>query len=444
MKKSLFSLILAAAVAVFTACGDSNDAEGWQKLPTTPVTGADATLTVNGQPAQGSVQLVPASETQGTLTLSDLLPGYARIEMEVSLSEQADGSFDFSGEKTLTAAPAMMTKAVAAGPAIFNLSVRGNLTAAGKLTLDAQSALTPEAQGGLSGTWRLLPAAEADPTTGMPTLTPIFLVWTPIDATKPNLQQGSMIVNLFGSMVLFDVLDSVTLHPDGNITARYWPEIGMGGTDDNGNFVASHDEWLESPKNNLAFWYVKNDRFYIVPNIDEILRQTAGDNDGAGEQPIDLAQLIGQLKAFGVDTETLQAALKEWMVTGIPLRYTKQGNSLKLFVDKQMVTPFMEALLPALPKLDEMLAPILADETNETGALIKMAFGMLGIEKLADIQTIWNTNTADFELSINLVSGASQPAPAGAKSRVKALRTQKAADRAAFERLLDGKFGALK
>lgn len=99
-----------------------------------------------------------------------------------------------------------------------------------------------------------------------------------------------------------------------------------------------------------------------------------------------------------------------------------------------MVTPFMEALLPALPKLDEMLAPILADETNETGALIKMAFGMLGIEKLADIQTIWNTNTADFELSINLVSGASQPAPAGAKSRVKALRTQKAADRAAFER----------
>lgn len=435
--------MLAAAAAVFTSCGDSNDVEGWQKLPTTPVTGADATLTVNGQPAQGSVQLVPASETQGTLTLTDLLPGYACIEMEVSLSEQADGSFDFSGEKGLTAAPAMMTKAVAAGPAILNLSVRGNLTAAGKLTLDAQSVLTPEAQGGLSGTWRLLPAPVADPETEMPTLTPLFLVWTAVDATKPNLQQGSMIVSLFGSMVLFDALDSVTLHEDGNITARYWPEIGMGGTDDNGNFVASHDEWLESPKSNLAFWYVKNDRFYIVPNIDEILRQTAGE-DGGEEQPADLEQIVAQLKQFGVDTEALQAALKEWMVTGIPLRYTKEGSSLKLYVDKQMVTPFMEALLPALPKLDEMLAPILADPENETGALIQMAFGMLGIEKLADIQTIWNTNTADFELSINLVSGASQPAPAGAKSRVKALRTQKAADRAAFERLLDSKFGALK
>ena len=331
-----------------------------------------------------------------------------------------------------------------AGPAIFNLSVRGNLTAAGKVTLAAESALTTEAQGGLSGTWRLLPAPVTDPATGMPALTPIFMVWTAIDAAKPNMEQGSMLVNLFGSMVLFDVLDAITLHPDGNITARYWPEIGMGGTDENGNFVASHDEWLESPKNNLAFWYVKDDRFYVVPDIAAILRQTAEDNGGAGEQEIDPAQLMEQLKAFGVDTETLQAALEEWAVTGIPLRYAKQGDSLKLFVDKQMVAPFMEALLPALPKLDEMLAPILADPENENAALIQMAFAMLGIEKLADIQTIWNTNTADFELSINLVAGAARPATAGAKSRVKALRVPKIGDPAAFERLLERKFGALK
>lgn len=444
MKKTAIVFVLTAAVAVFAACGGSKEAEAWRELPTTPVTGGDATLTVNGQPAQGSVQLVPANAAQGTLTLTDVLPGYASVEMEVALAEQADGSFDFSGEKELTAAPAMTTKAAAAEPAIFLLSVRGNMTAAGKATLDAKSALTTAAQGGLSGTWRLLPAAVTDPATGMPALTPIFMVWTAVDAAKPNMQQGSMLVNLFGSMVLFDVLDSVTLHADGNITARYWPRIGMGGTDDAGNFVASHDEWIESPKNNLAFWYVKGDRFYVVPNIDAILRQAAADNGSDDAPSVDLAQLMEQLKAFGVDTETLQAALKEWAVTGIPLRYAKQGGSLKLFVDKQMAAPFIEALLPALPELDEMLAPILSDPENENAALIQMVFSMLGIEKLADIQTIWNTNTADFELSINLVSGAAHSATAGRKSRVEALRTPKIGDPAAFERLLERKFGVLK
>lgn len=445
MKKSAILLFLTAAVAVLSACGDSSDAEAWRELPTTPVTGGDATLTVNGQPMQGSVQLVPTSAERGVLTLNGVLPGYASVEMEVALAEQADGSFDFSGETGLTAAPAMTTKAAAAEPAIFRLTVEGNLTPAGKATLAARSALTPEAQGGLSGTWRLLPAPVADPVTGMPALTPIFVVWTPIDAAKPNMQQGAMIVDLFGSMVLFDVLDSVTLHEDGNITARYWPEIGMGGSDENNNFIASHDEWLESPKNNLAFWYVKNDRFYVVPNIDAILRETA-DEDGGEEQPADLEQIVAQLKQFGVDTEALQAALKEWMVTGIPLRYAKEGSSLKLYVDKQMVTPFMEALLPALPKLDEMLAPILADPENETGALLQMAFGMLGIEKLADIQTIWNTNTADFELSVNFVAGSAGSAPAAVKSRTSAaaLRLPEDVDLDVFGRLLERKFGVRK
>lgn len=444
MKKTAISLFLTAVVAVFSACGDSSD-EAWRGLPTTPVTGEDATLTVNGQPMQGSVQLVPASAEQGTLTLTDVLPGYANIEMAVTLAGRADGSFDFAGEKGLTSAPAMTTKAAAAEPPIFLLSVKGNLTPAGKVTLDAKSVLTADAQGGLSGTWRLLPAPVADPATGMPALTPIFVVWTPIDAAKPNMQQGAMLVDLFGSMVLFDVLDSVTLHEDGNITARYWPEIGMGGTDENNNFVASHDEWLESPKNNLAFWYVKDGCFYVVPNIDAILRQTAEDDAGAGEQAIDLEQIIARLGQFGVDTETLQAALKEWMVTGIPLRYAKEGNSLKLYVDKQMAAPFMEALLPALPILDEVLAPILADENDQTGALIKMVFSMLGIEKLADIQTIWNTNTADFELSINFVSGSANPAPAAVKSRMSsAFRLPQHVDREVFERLLEHRFGALK
>jgi len=442
MKKSVFLLFLTAAAALFSACSDSEDAETWRELPTAPVSGGDAAIAVNGEPTQGSVQLVPSSAAQAALTLTDLLPGFAQIEMEVAIAEQADGSFDFSGEKELTAAAAV--RAAAAEPAIIRLSVRGNMTAAGKVTLDAKSALTAEAQGGLSGTWRLLPAAQVDPQTGMPSLTPLFLVWTAVDAAKPNMETGSMLANLFGSMILFDVLDSVTLHEDGNITARYWPTIGMGGTDDNGNFIASHEEWLESPKSNLAFWHVRNGLFYVVPDLDAILRRAAADNGGEDAQPADLEQFMAQLEELGADAAVLRAALEQWAVTGIPLRYAKQEGSLKLYADKRMAAPFMAALLPALPKLDELLAPILADETNETGNLIKMVFGMLGIEKLADIKTIWETNTADFELAINLVAAGAQPAPAGAGSRIAALRRPTIADRAAFGQLLERKFGALK
>lgn len=406
MKKSVLLLLLAAAVAAFSACSDSEDAETWREFPTAPVSGDNAVIAVNGEPTQGSVQLVPASAAQGELTLTDLLPGFAQIKMEVAIAEQADGSFDFSGEKELTTVAAV--KAAAAQPAIMRLSVQGNMTAAGTVKLDAKSALTAEAQDGLSGTWRLLPAPQMDPETEMPSLTPLFLVWTAVDVAKPNMQMGAMMANLFGSMILFDALDSVTLHEDGNITARYWSEIGVGGMDDNNNFIHTHEEWLESPKSNLAFWHVRDGLFYVVPDIDAILRQAAKDNGGEDAQPADIEQVLAQLEALGVDAAVLRAALEQWAVTGIPLRYAKQEGSLKLYADKQMVAPFMAALLPALPKLDEMLVPILADENNETGSLIKMAFGMLGIEKLADIKTIWETNTADFELAINLVAAEAQ------------------------------------
>ena len=93
------------------------------------------------------------------------------------------------------------------------------------------------------------------------------------------------------------------------------------------------------------------------------------------------------------------------MDEGIPVKYVKTGDALKIYIDKEMAAPFITPLLPALDKLQEDMEKIIeAGEDENTIEMIQLVLGVLQIEKLTDIKTIWEENTNEFEISLNFVS----------------------------------------
>lgn len=418
MKKLLIALVAAVS---FAACNDDDQPAAWQQLPTTPITGENATLTVNGAPSEsGSVQLTAKSATKGDLLLTNVLPGYAEIAMEVSLTERADGTgaFDIAGETGLTTPPVMITKAEAA-PVIFNVSVRGYITPEGKTAVALTSALSTTAQGGLTDSWNLLKKVTANDEGALMTA-PLWVAWSAKDAEKANAEQLATTLRTLGSPLLFQFLHSVTFSADGNVTAQYrklGEEFDMQTEimncmfsgfeyDENYNVVGMADlhsdiPWLESPKG-LLYWYVKGGYIYLVPDIAAIIAQAKEDSgsDVTGGQS-DITGLLGSLGEYGINIDKLLPLVMQWMETGIPLKYEKTAGGLKLYADKEMCAPVIEALLPALPKLDEKIAELANSDDPMMQMLPMLLPSMLGVENLAALKTIWESNTDQFEISLN-------------------------------------------
>ena len=419
MKKNLFYLFaLICSMSLFTACSDDEDT-AWKEIPQTeiPAGTEGVTLNVNGVASStGSVQMTVKNESEAVLNLKGVIPGYAEVPVNVELQKQSDGSFNFAGEANLTTPPSM-TKMAATAPAIFIVSVNGNITKEGKAAVTATTNLSEQAQGGLAGTWNLLNKLPMTETGGIATA-PLWITWSAIDAEKANMESAAYMLNvLAGTSIIYNLLGNVTFNADGNITANYnsTKELDMetvmgymeGMESDENNTVATllkmNKSWADSPKN-LAYWYTKDNLLYVVPNIAAILKQVAADNGGAGaDSGLDLEAILAMLAEYNINVTALLPKIQEWMTTGIPLKYTASADGLKVYVDKEMAAPFVEALLPALDVLQPKIDAILADpDQAETAFLIQMAFGMLGIEGLSDIQTVWNENTKEFEIALNL------------------------------------------
>ncbi|MBC5621806.1 DUF4925 domain-containing protein [Butyricimonas sp. NSJ-56] len=389
-------------MALFFGCSDDDDDDTWKQLPQEELNIQDVAFEINGEKAtRGSLQMTVKNENEAVLNLKNVIPGYAEVPVDVNLKKQADNSFTFLGEQGLTTPPAMMVRSDLQ-PVIMTVRVEGNVNLEGKVSATATTKLSESAQAGLTGAWTLLGTMSNNDE--LVTASPLFLTWTAINKEEPNFEYGANMVSLFGSLAVYNMLNQVTFHEDGNITAKYWDgEFAMAGADENNVLEATHEDWKVSPKN-LAFWYARNEMLYIVPNINAILQQVGADNEDVDiNNPESLNTILEKLGEYNIDINALLPSVMQWMTTGIPVKYTKNGNELKISVDKQMVEPFMKALLPALGKLQEEVDKILADPTNDNSFLIQMALAMLRIEKLTDIKTIWEQNTAEFELSLNFV-----------------------------------------
>lgn len=76
---------------------------------------------------------------------------------------------------------------------------------------------------------------------------------------------------------------------------------------------------------------------------------------------------------------------------------------MKLYAHKEMCRPIIEALLPALPKLDEMIDELIAKNPEDQEIQkLPMLVAMPGIKNFAALEPIWKNSTNQFEISLNL------------------------------------------
>lgn len=135
MKKNLFYLFtLICSMSLFTACSDDDD-ETWKKIPQTEISGDDATLNINGTPSTtGSVTMTVKNESEATLALNNVIPGYPKLNVDVELQKQADNSYKFAGASQVNTAP--VTRLASSEPAILSVEVDGTITLDGKVSLN--------------------------------------------------------------------------------------------------------------------------------------------------------------------------------------------------------------------------------------------------------------------------------------------------------------------
>lgn len=280
------------------------------------------------------------------ITLLGVLPGEKETTLEnVPLTSHAD-RYEFSGKGT------------GVNGTSFDFSGQ---VGKGSLTLSLTNVKVTTNLLTSAGTWQLVyPAAPENKLIDSETGKEYTLYHTGfrLYSDYAGLLQVRPTLNNILSNILASLLQDITFHPDGNITARYAPlPEGTAITSILFSPLARPDDaWEDSPVN-LASYYVKENILYVIPNIDMIVRlmrlnRTKSLTDAIGNIDLDM------IKA-------LYARLNKWTTTGIPLRIQTDLNRLEwvqdkwernegdicLYLDKSELAP----LIPLLPYVKELI-----------------------------------------------------------------------------------------
>ncbi len=396
-------MALIASLSFAVSCQKEDNS--WKNIPynKAEVASGAVTATVNGVAAtSGNVQLTAVSKTEGMLVMENLIPGYGSVSAKAALSKVEDTSYDFSCETALTH-PSVVLPRSSASPEVYDLYVQGNITTEGKITLQAEIKVKNAA---LCGTWNLKRNAGLMENGQTPLPGPLELKWVVADEAVNKRLSTTVcpLANMWGGMIVADVLNKVTFLENGNITAEYYtPEkVGMYSPDiDKESKTAYYpatthakdgsNDWIASPAANYAFWYIGGDGFYVVPNAAEIAASQG--------KPVsfDLSKLA-KLADYGVNVIELAAIAAGVINEGVDLKYTLTESALDIYLDKDSLDPLVRALLSDPTKLDAIVEEL---KKGENGMYITMGFSLLGISKPSDLLPLWNSTTT-FELTLHL------------------------------------------
>ena len=362
-------------------------------------------LTYSGEKLIGkTVNFQTEDSEKGTLTLNDIVPGEKEISIRVDLFEKKD-NYTFSGE-TVSGAGTTVKYAGSITPKTMKLDLNvtmpqnqwiktyqmSELTRGrGKDVIRNQT--TGEYEWGESDNQILTAALYTDMDLEM------------VKDAGSLYATVSVIIKGMGGYLLPQLLKSVTLESDGNITAEYtsdelqlgeqkFSEIDM----DNPaslqqviNFIMmklmfntlSADDitaatqgrnYTESPRG-LAFWYLKNDLLYVKPDLPGIISLAM---QGQG-QTVDAHLIAGITDAIlksnpfllktllGVVSESLDNSLLSmiaqmdypsfqmffsWIKEGIPMQIEKENGHTHIYLNREALSPLI-AFIPNLQPVME-------------------------------------------------------------------------------------------
>ena len=291
----------------------------------------------------------------------------------------------------------------------------------------------------LSGTWNLslqVPYAvgEMDPDTWeferfVNPYPSISLEWTAkSDTITPNANNLSLLATNLLSKLLPEVVHSITLSENGELTAEYypspifnqmwnssdstWQEIApesalmtwMASALLGSSFEASSAEearkieyplyprtWVNAPSG-LVSWSLKDGMVNLKLDKEAIKAQISASGSTISFDA--LIEIVGGFLGEG-GSDKLNALLEN----GIPLKYKIENNVLTFYIDKAMAAPYMDALLPNLPGLWSL---VMGAVPEDMAPMVNgMLLPMLGLEKIEDLQMIWEKNTDKFEIALH-------------------------------------------
>ena len=403
---------VACAVFFFTSCEETyNDKLFWpgeiSQEYGSYIKPSTLDLTYSGEKLIGkTVSFQTEDSKKGTLTLNDIIPGEKETSFRINLSEQED-NYTFSGE-TVSGAGATVKYAGSITPKTMKLDLNvtmpqnqwmktyqmSELTRGrGKDVIRNQT--TGEYEWGESDNQILTAALYTDMDLEM------------VKEAGSLYATVSVIIKGMGGYLLPQLLKSVTLESDGNITAEYtsdelqlgeqkFSEIDMDNPASQQqviNFIMmklmfntlSADDitaatqgrnYAESPRG-LAFWYLKNDLLYVKLNLPGIISLAM---QGQG-QTVDAHLIAGIADAIlksnpfllktllGVVSESLDNSLLSmianmdhqsfqmffsWIKEGIPMQIEKENGHTHIYLNREALSPLI-AFIPHLQPVMESI-----------------------------------------------------------------------------------------
>lgn len=362
-------------------------------------------LTYSGEKLIGkTVSFQTEDSKKGTLTLNDIIPGEKETSFRINLSEQED-NYTFSGE-TVSGAGATVKYAGSITPKTMKLDLnvtmpqnqwmktyRMSELTRGRGKDVVRNQTTGEYEWGESDNQILTAALYTDMDLEM------------VKEAGSLYATVSVIIKGMGGYLLPQLLKSVTLESDGNITAEYtsdelqlgeqkFSEIDMDNPASQQqviNFIMmklmfntlSADDitaatqgrnYAESPRG-LAFWYLKNDLLYVKLNLPGIISLAM---QGQG-QTVDAHLIAGIADAIlksnpfllktllGVVSESLDNSLLSmianmdhqsfqmffsWIKEGIPMQIEKENGHTHIYLNREALSPLI-AFIPHLQPVME-------------------------------------------------------------------------------------------
>ena len=362
-------------------------------------------LTYSGEKLIGkTVSFQTEDSKKGTLTLNDIIPGEKETSFRINLSEQED-NYTFSGE-TVSGAGATVKYAGSITPKTMKLDLNVTMPQNQWIKTYQMSELTRgrgkdvvrnqttgEYEWGESDNQILTAALYTDMDLEM------------VKDAGSLYATVSVIIKGMGGYLLPQLLKSVTLESDGNITAEYtsdelqlgeqkFSEIDMDNPASQQqliNFIMmklmfntlSADDitdatqgrnYAKSPRG-LAFWYLKNDLLYVKLNLPSIISLAM---QGQG-QTVDAHLIAGIADAIlksnpfllktllGIVSESLDNSLLSmianmdhqsfqmffsWIKEGIPMQIEKENGHTHIYLNREALSPLI-AFIPHLQPVME-------------------------------------------------------------------------------------------
>lgn len=218
---------------------------------------------------------------------------------------------------------------------------------------------------GWAGTYGLGELSVGDLDYGAPNPRPnvplsgaFYIDWDTPDIT-PNNKGKLNAVPFRGilGIILPQVLNTVTLGEDGNITASYSSDaitFDMSML----NQIPSIDElitgkvWLQSPKD-LAYWSEQSGKLKVKLNVDAIIKQAVEDSGNSDNSEIDnlVSSLLGDADQLKGILATLEAnvsdltinTLLDWVKNGVALNVKTENGHTYIYLDKEQLDMLFKA-----------------------------------------------------------------------------------------------------